>query len=144
MGFSKTTDMIKKMIELYPNYNELIIEDKANGTAIIETMKVEIHGIIAINPQGSKISRVVTASPRIEAGNVFIPDPKTYPWVSEDFLPEVTGFPTRKNDDQVDALSQYINRRRDKRVGKIVEEDYQDEEISSNPFSNSLTSGMDC
>ena len=30
-------------------------------------------------------------------------------WVDEEFLPEVTTFPRGSNDDQVDAMTQYLN-----------------------------------
>ena len=93
--------------------NAILIEDKANGPAVIASLKKEIPGIIAVNPEGSKVSRVNAVSPTIEAGNVYLPDSGNAPWVS-DFLTEATTFPAVEHDDQVDCMSQALNRFRSK------------------------------
>ena len=70
-------------------------------------LRREIGGIIAINPQGGKVARVNSISAYIESGNVFLP--RTAHWIN-DFLNEASAFPNAKNDDQVDAMSQALNR----------------------------------
>lgn len=82
-----------------------LIEDKANGSAVIQTMKDEISGIIPVDPQGGKIARAHAVSPQVEAGNFWLPDPRLYPWV-DDFTLECAKFPKGANDDQVDCFTQ--------------------------------------
>lgn len=97
-------DLIAKHKPQQP-ISAIVIEDKANGAAIINTLSKLIPGIIAVNPKGSKESRAQAVSPFVEAGNVHIP--ADAPWVS-DFLFELCNFPKAGHDDQVDALSQVL------------------------------------
>jgi hypothetical protein len=48
----------------------------------------------------------------LEAGNVYLPHSAIAAWV-EDFVQEVTSFPNGRHDDQVDAMTQALNRLRD-------------------------------
>lgn len=80
-----------------------LIEDKANGTAIIETLMQSIPGIISITPKGGKAARASAMEPGVEAGQYFLPDGA--PWL-QDFIEEHATFPVGEHDDQVDALSQ--------------------------------------
>jgi predicted phage terminase large subunit-like protein len=61
---------------------------------------------IAFEPEGDKVSRLVCQTAVIERGDVFLPE--TAPWLDE-FRKEMLQFPHGKNDDQVDALSQFLN-----------------------------------
>ena len=45
---------------------------------------------------------------------------ETQPWIN-DFIDEVVSFPNATHDDQVDAMSQALNRFRDHPVGKWLE-----------------------
>ncbi len=91
----------------YP-VNAVLVEDKANGSAIVSTLKREVPGILAVNPQGGKESRAAAVAPLIEAGNVLLPMPDEQPWI-EDTLLEFVSFPAAKHDDRVDAASQALN-----------------------------------
>ena len=82
-----------------------LIEDKANGSAVIQTIRDEISGIIPVDPQGGKVARAHAVSPQVEAGNFWLPDPRLQPWV-DDFTLECAKFPKGVNDDQVDCFSQ--------------------------------------
>lgn len=107
MDFPATVAAIRRMKERWPTAYCILIEKKANGSAIIQTLRHDMPGVIGINPMGSKVSRANAVSGAIEAGNVFLP--KTAPWL-EDFLDECAAFPAGKHDDQVDAMSQALNR----------------------------------
>jgi predicted phage terminase large subunit-like protein len=109
LSFLKTLTAIEQMVRANPDISEILIEDKANGSAIIETLQKRFHGVKAITPHESKIARLEACSPIIESGNVFLP--KGEIWV-EDFLNEVLFFPNGKHDDQVDAMTQYLNEQR--------------------------------
>lgn len=85
----------------------IYIEDKANGPAIISSLKSKVQGVVAISPKGSKESRARAASPTVEAGQVFFPHPALAPWV-EDLCYELLNFPSSVYNDQVDAMVQVI------------------------------------
>jgi predicted phage terminase large subunit-like protein len=86
----------------------VLVEDKANGSAVLATLRREIPGMIAINPEGGKESRAAAVAPMIEAGNVLLPLAEEQPWV-EDTMLEFCMFPAAKHDDRVDAASQALN-----------------------------------
>lgn len=86
-----------------------LVEDKANGTAVLDTMRRELGGLIPVTPRDGKEARARSVTPAFEAGNVYLPHPTEHPWVS-DLLDEMRSFPTGVHDDQVDALTQALNR----------------------------------
>ena len=109
MGFAATVQAVRTVKAKFPKALAVLIEDKANGSAVIETLKKEISGIIAINPEGGKVARAYAVQPEQEAGNLYLPDPSLDPGI-ETFLSEVSSFPTPTvNDDEVDAMTQVIN-----------------------------------
>lgn len=105
MDFVRTKQAIQQMSAKYPQATAKLIEDKANGPAVIASLRSEIPGIIPINPNDSKIGRLYGISPLFEAGNVFVPESAR--WVG-DFVEELTRFPSAANDDQVDACTQAL------------------------------------
>lgn len=107
MNFPTTLQAIRNLAKKHPNATARLVEDKANGPAIISMLQSEIGGMIAINPQGGKVARVNAVSPYIQAGNVYLP--RQAEWV-HDFVEECASFPKGKNDDDVDAMSQALNR----------------------------------
>jgi len=46
-----------------------LVEDKANGPAVLQSLKHEITGLKEVNPEGGKMSRAAAVSPEVEAGN---------------------------------------------------------------------------
>ena len=107
MGFTASKQAVKNMTARYPDARRKLIEDKANGPAILDSLKAEISGMVAIEPDGSKIARAHACTAEWEAGNVWLPHPDIAPWVRE-FVEEVTTFPAAANDDRVDAMSQAL------------------------------------
>jgi len=104
-----TLAAVRRLSARWPNVELKLIEDKANGPAVIQSLRHEIRGIVEVNPEGGKISRAAAASPQLEAGNWYLPDPRVAPWV-EPFLGECAAFPAGAYDDQVDAGSQGAKR----------------------------------
>lgn len=98
---------VREFTAKHPMPGAKLVEKKANGAALIDTLKKEIAGIIPIEPHGSKESRAESVAPMIQSGNVYVPDPDIYSWVG-DYLHEWVVFPNGKNDDQVDATSQAL------------------------------------
>ena len=105
MDFPTTVQAIVSIRQLYPDTRYIVIEDKANGSAIIQTLQKMFVGVLGVNPRGGKVARVNAVSPAIESGNVFLPEGEA--WVN-DFIDEFTAFPAGKHDDQVDAASQAL------------------------------------
>jgi predicted phage terminase large subunit-like protein len=93
----------------YPPALLKLVEDKANGPAIMDDLKAEIPGLVAVDPDGSKEARAAAVSPMCEAGNVHLPDPAIWPEVSE-WLDEICTFPKGVHDDRVDAFTQALKR----------------------------------
>jgi predicted phage terminase large subunit-like protein len=81
----------------------VIIEDKANGPAVIQRLKLQVPGIIEIRPQGGKISRMCAVMGEWAAGDWYVP--RNASWIAG-FLEQLTAFPHAKNDDMCDAMSQ--------------------------------------
>lgn len=107
MDFPTTLKSVRVFKAKWKQATAIVIEDTANGPAIISSLKHEIPGIIPWPAQGSKTERLSAVSPQIEAGNVFIPDPIIAGWVS-DYIEEFAVFPNGNNDDQVDATTQAL------------------------------------
>ena len=110
LDFPDTLAALKAVCRMYPKAKTVLIEEAANGHAIIQVLQRERElCIIPVTPLGGKISRVNAISPAIESGHVFLPDPAKAPWVS-DYIDQWTAFPNSKYDDMVDAASQALNR----------------------------------
>ena len=104
-----TCDAIMQMKAKWPKTGLILIEDKANGPAVVQLLRVRVPGILAVNPDGGKIARANAVSPAFESGNVFFPTPEIAPWVIE-YEEELCSFPNGANDDEVDSTTQALNR----------------------------------
>lgn len=109
MDFPTTLARFRELAARWPQALLKLVEDKANGPAVIASLGRTVAGIVPEEPVGSKVARVAAVSPLVEAGNVWLPSPELCPWVG-DLIEEAAGFPTAAHDDQVDALSQALNR----------------------------------
>jgi predicted phage terminase large subunit-like protein len=107
VGFNDTLKAILTMRANYPQASEILIEDRANGPAIMDTLKSKISGVIPIEPDGSKESRFMAVAPQFESGNVYIP--QLAEWKDE-YISELVKFPVSEHNDQVDATSQALRR----------------------------------
>ncbi|WP_373896371.1 phage terminase large subunit [Virgibacillus sp. CBA3643] len=108
-SFTQSIKSVKSLSAKWPKARAKLIEDKANGPAVISTLKNKISGLIPIEPVGSKEERAHAVSPQFEAGNVYVPDPSIAPWV-HDYIEELVSFPNGLNDDQMDGTTQALIR----------------------------------
>lgn len=108
LDFPGTVAAIRTVSQLYPRARTVLIEDKANGSAVIQTLQREMY-VVPVNPIGGKVARVNAISAAIESGHVFLPDVAKAPWVN-DFVDQFSAFPNGTHDDMVDAASQALNR----------------------------------
>jgi predicted phage terminase large subunit-like protein len=88
----------------------VLIEDKANGPAVLDALEDDVPGLTPISPQGGKVARANAVQPQHEAGNFYLPSPTLdkCEWVN-DFVDIFSRFPGVKNDDDIDAWTQGIN-----------------------------------
>lgn len=115
-AFNETCRHVLELHQLYPQTTTILIEDAANGPAIINVLGRQVPGIIGVTPAGGKCARAQAASPVVEAGNVWLPNPRPHgrlvperAWV-DDFIHECCVFPRGAHDDDVDAFSQLVAR----------------------------------
>jgi predicted phage terminase large subunit-like protein len=85
----------------------LVIEKKGSGLSLIQDLRRDNIYAIGIVPEGDKILRMAAQTAPIEAGAVHLP--ARAPWL-EEFKKEILSFPVSKHDDQIDALSQALQR----------------------------------
>ena len=85
----------------------LLIENKGSGLSLIQDLRREEIYAIGVDPDGDKILRMAAQTAPIEAGAVY--RPTQAPWLDE-FKKEILSFPLSKHDDQIDALSQALQR----------------------------------
>jgi predicted phage terminase large subunit-like protein len=128
--FPGTVKAVRDMSAKWHSCHAKLIEDKANGSAVIQVLQHDIPGIIPVNPEGGKVARAAAVSPLIEAGNVYLPHPQMFPWVY-DFIEECAAFPNGAHDDQVDAMTQLLLRANTAPVQEVV---YYDEPVEISLF----------
>jgi len=124
IGFIKTLDAVRDMKEKWkfildknntPLPIEIIIEDKANGPAIMQVLDMTIPGIIPTTPVEDKVTRMTSVTPFMEAGNFLVPDisstarAQKYAWWP-DCETELAKFPYVPHDDFSDSLSTGLRR----------------------------------
>lgn len=108
LTFTETIRAMRHLTHKWEQASAKLVEDKANGTAVIDSLKREIAGLIPINPTDSKQGRAIAVSPFIRAGNVHLPTADVALFDVEAFLSETNAFPNGAHDDQVDAASQAL------------------------------------
>ena len=85
----------------------ILIEDKSSGQSLIQEMRGNFaQPVIALEPEGSKLDRLVSVSSLYEAGLVHHPEHGA--WLM-DYESELFGYPLTTHDDQVDSTSQALN-----------------------------------
>lgn len=106
MDFTSSKRALINLKKKYPRCRTILVEDKANGTAIINALQKDISGIIPITPKESKEARAYAVTPYFEAGNVYILENIQD---LNDTVEEFVAFPNGKFDDRVDCATQALN-----------------------------------
>ncbi len=84
----------------------ILIEDKASGQSLIQELRETTKlSVVAIEPEGDKLTRMSAQSAKFEAGKVYMPE--SAPWLP-DYEKELFTFPLAEHDDQVDSTSQFL------------------------------------
>lgn len=119
-GINESEDAIIMVLNKFPMISETVIEDKANGPAVMEQLANVVPNLVPWPRENkmmdSKEARWLAASPIVRQGNVWIPspepgtwaaeiDPETHKTAIEVFLTEVTTAPNSKYKDQIDTFA---------------------------------------
>lgn len=128
--FDRTCRDFVTFCERWPKAHGKLVEAKANGPAVMNTLKRIVPGLVPVEPEGGKESRAHACVPLWSGGNVFLPHPERAeypdgrrgaPWlrggVADLSLDAAEGsyehtmlsFPKGATNDDVDATSQYLN-----------------------------------
>jgi predicted phage terminase large subunit-like protein len=118
LDFGPTKTAIKSAHSAFPKAHAILIEDKANGPAIISELRREIPGIVAIEPEGGKLARAQSTAPLWEAGSILLPDPQVFnghdaahpnvgAWLDQ-YIHNICTFPKAAHDDDMDSTSQAL------------------------------------
>jgi len=85
----------------------ILIEDKASGQQLLQDLRRDAQlPLVATQPKTDKVTRFAAISAMIEAGRLALPEQAA--WLA-DFESELLLFPHASHDDQVDALTQYLD-----------------------------------
>lgn len=136
LTFTETVAKLRQIVDEFvrgvdedgrPNViiDELVIEDKANGSAIIDTLKYDdtMPPIVAVTPLGGKLSRGQSTANYVASGACQLPQDLTdeenadIEWHDntsmtgiQKFVRQHTTFPFGAHDDMVDSQSQILSR----------------------------------
>jgi len=116
MAFVKSVEYVKQLDTMFPGIIQ-VIEDKANGSPILQQLQDEVAGMQAYQPgTHSKFQRLESASLYMESGNVVFVKTK-FDMLSQDYVltdsiknltQRLLNFPFVEHDDIVDAFSQVV------------------------------------
>lgn len=103
--FPNLVRIVKELKRKYPTAL-ILIEEKANGNALIDTLREEVADVVGFEPgNSSKESRAQVAANRAKAGQLYAPEPRYLSTVGV-WKQEIVKFGEMKFDDRMDALSQ--------------------------------------
>lgn len=103
-GFTRSRDEVRAGAKAQPG--PVLIEDKANGPAVQDSLRLEVPGIVMVGTgASSKVERANAIAPFV-ASNVYLPHPSIAPWIL-DWISEVHAFPAEPND-RADAMATFL------------------------------------
>ncbi|HKT10213.1 MAG TPA: phage terminase large subunit [Terriglobia bacterium] len=111
VGFVGTKNLVREFVHAH-RANVVLIEEAANGAAIIEELSQEFP-VVPITAIGSKEARAEAVAPQVAAGFVSIPEGAR----GDKFVLDAAKFPLGANDHDVDAMTQALNWRRQNAFG---------------------------
>jgi predicted phage terminase large subunit-like protein len=109
LSFTGSIAAVKELTGKWPHALAKLVESKANGPAVVDTLRSRVGGLIEVEPEGGKEARANAVLPLFESENVYLPHPDLFPWVHA-WIVEAAQFPAGKFSDQVDSASQGLLR----------------------------------
>lgn len=98
-GFEEQCGALRTMFDKFPGA-KVVVEQAANGHAVIEQLRKVVPGVVAVKAIGSKLARIAAVAPQVESGACHLP--LGAPWL-EEYVEELAG--ATKHDDQQDAAA---------------------------------------
>lgn len=98
---------IQTMSLRYPKAHDKLVENKANGAAVITLLQNKIPGLTKVEPKGGKEARANASQPVLSAGEFYVPHPSLAPWVWG-YYKQLEAFPKGAHDDMVDMTTQAL------------------------------------
>lgn len=104
---------LARLTRRWPKAHRKLIEDAANGPAVVSAAKRKVAGLKLVPTGGGSEARAQAAATYFEgpepdeAGHVWLPHPTIAQWVPE-FVEELLAYPNGANDDQVDAMTHAV------------------------------------
>ena len=105
LTFTESVSAVLRMSAKWPQTSRIYVEKKANGAAMLNTLRKRAALIRPVEPGGSKEVRALAAQPTVDQGNVAWLDTV----FDERMAQEFRDFPFGKHDDDVDAFTQAVN-----------------------------------
>lgn len=105
VSFLESIHAILKLRQKWPQVEEVVVEESANGPALIDALKSSVPGLQSRPAKSSKEARLLAISGIAESGSIFLP--ASVDWLDA-FIQEVILFPNAANDDQVDSMTMAI------------------------------------
>ena len=104
LNFPETLKAITRFRKTAPlEASACVVEKKANGAAVLSTMRKHVPGMIGYEPRGSKVERACASSVYCESGNTYL-GPN-----DGDLIAVAVAFPSVAHDDEIDCMSMGIN-----------------------------------
>jgi phage terminase large subunit-like protein len=128
MDFDVQVEMTRDFSGKHYLRDGVLIEKKANGAAIINTLQGEVGGMIPYDPgTRSKEQRAQAMMPAHKAGHFYLPADKVkHVWVDK-AISQCADFPYGELDDIVDLWSMAYNWRKMELIGGDVDEESTNE-----------------
>lgn len=101
---------VRRLSRAFPRTHRKLIEDAANGAAVVSALKRTLAGMKLVTTGGGSEARAQGVAPFWESGNVWLPWPGLpgFEWVA-DFVDRLISFPNATYDDEVDAMSHALD-----------------------------------
>ena len=115
----ETMTAIRRLCAAYPRVSQVLVEDRADGRAVVTMLQRELPVVAVSLETGDKLGRLQATVPQWEAGHVRVVP--RYPLAGggdprvcsvEEWLGELTTFPSSPQSDQVDEASLVLLRLR--------------------------------
>jgi phage terminase large subunit-like protein len=128
MDFPTALDAVRSTTFLFPWVGPKLIEDKANGSAVVDVLTKEIPGLIARPNNDGTHAMANAVTYLVQAGNVYLPGKRdefdnlvpAHAWVQE-FIDELEAYPRGEYSDRVSAFAHLLYWFHE-RMGKLQED----------------------
>ena len=105
LDYPNTVTAVLQMANKYPKATATLIEKKANGPAVIASLRKIVPGILPVEPRGSKYARAVPMSNKQRSHQIVLPHPALAKW-TDPLIERFAAFPNVEFDDEIDAADQ--------------------------------------